>query len=58
MTHLPRLPTGRQAQAGISKEDYTDFWTFLETSMGGGKLQRYCKGLVSVIFLPRYGREI
>jgi hypothetical protein len=27
--HLPTLPTGRQAQAGISKEDYTDFTDFL-----------------------------
>jgi len=25
ITHLPTLPTGRQAQAGISKDDYADF---------------------------------
>ena len=29
MTHLPALPAGRQAQAWISKEDYTDCLRFL-----------------------------
>jgi hypothetical protein len=29
ISHLPTLPTGRQAQAGISKEDDTDFADFL-----------------------------
>jgi len=29
ITHLPTLPTGRQAQAGISKDDYKDYQRFL-----------------------------